>query len=409
MTKLSESQPYGGDDAYSAKITTDTNPASALIHAAGNLTKDFGEYKKHMDAKERRRQEEERRRQERLANKATRDAAKAEQDEQQRDAKAAKKQEQRRKRAADARALRKQIRAEADKEKQDAADAAKAEYRRKLSAGHIMESNYKFKYRELLLSLDSANIIELYKQGMVEDSVMSKMYKYGKSIDLHLQRFSGALVTAVRQKRFVSHTGMEMLLTASQKAMPGTTKKTDGPYRLLHPLFSPNAHTENNPVVIKLKHDAKNIISTNTVNSSNSHTYSGFTTESIIAHFDNILKATGVETMVYVTIDMYNKTYAKMTSSGEDLFGGRDEKRFDAEGNLIPWSKENQYTKTRDIDFPMFFFRNFAAIFEMFRRENMKLYNELESLMQQHGIQHDTNDKPDAGDEIEEDAAGEDR
>ncbi len=299
---ISESQPYGGDDAYSAKITTDTNPASAIIHAAGKLTRDFGEYKRKMEDKERRRKEEEDRRQQMLANREQRSkdreaAANAEKDKKDA-ARAAKKLQ----RAAEARALRKQIRAEGEKEKQDAADKERQEHQNKLASGYILEANYKFKYREFLLALNAEAIIGLNNESKIDPTVLPKMFKYGKSIETNFQRFSGALVTAVRQRRFMTHAGMNELPAAKQKKESGTSKTSDGPYRLLHPLFSPNVNAANNPIITNLKHSAKHIIASNSASAANAHNFSGFTPESIIAYFDNIIKASGVETMVYVTI-----------------------------------------------------------------------------------------------------------
>lgn len=395
---ISESQPYGGDDAYSAKITTDTNPASAIIHAAGKLTQDFGMYKKQMVEKERRWKEEEARRQKMLADREQRAKDREAAANADKDKKDAARTEKKLKRAAEARALRKQIRAESEKEKQDAADKERQDHQNKLAAGHIMEANYKFKYREFLLSLNAEAIIELNNESKIDPTVLPKMFKYGKSIETNFQRFSGALVTAVRQRRFKAHSGMNELLAAKQKKESGTSKTSDGPYRLLHPLFSPNGNVTNNPIITNLKHSAKHIIASNSASAANAHNFSGFTPESIIAYFDNIIKASGVETMVYVTIDLYNRTYEKLTTSGENMFGEKDPKRFDSEGNVIEWGDE--YSKQKDREFPLYFFRTFSTIFEAYRRENMSLYNHIEDIIHQHGIKMaDENDEPDYGGE----------
>ncbi len=80
------------------------------------------------------------------------------------------------------------------------------------------------------------------------------------------------------------------------------------------------------------------------------------------------------------------------------MFGEKDTKRFDTEGNLIEWGDD--YSKQKDREFPLYFFRTFAAIFEAYRRENMSLYNHIEDIIHQHGIKMtDDNAEPDYGGE----------
>ena len=186
---------------WDSKFLNNSKMISSLASKASTLVGNFNNFKqqrieaerKRKEAELKREREEREREAKRLAKKAQSDA-----DFQQREQEKMKRRIERKKNQAEAeRQARKEVR---DKKEKDRADerAAKAEnLRQKMADGHIMQINYKFKYRELLLSFASSKIEELFKEGKIEQEVLPKLFKYGKSIETLLQKYPGTLVTSI--------------------------------------------------------------------------------------------------------------------------------------------------------------------------------------------------------------------
>lgn len=394
MSKLQEDQS-GWDDKF---VNNQTSPVLKLTTAALNAAKRFSDYKKAeearlqkiKDAEAARTKAELDRAQKKADRQAEKDREYAEREELKRQRRQAKKQ----KALDDARAQRKENRDRREREKREDAANKAAELRDRMKDGHIMDINYKFKYRELLLTFASSTLQELYDSNKIEIDVLPKMFKYGKSIESLLQKYPGSLVTSIRQHKFNQHPGMQAL-TAKHK---GQNKSEDGPYRLIHPLFSPKRGASELVIKTLMSEYAKNVMFVDSGFGSigNSFANAGFSPQSCVWQFDQILKATGVGTVDYIVIGWYNSTYESVKNNGLTIRGTEDQHREFPENWDSPvddWGKTD-HTKELEMKFPLQFFTEFSEIFEMVRVENMKTYTKIEELIRHAGInyEHHEND-----------------
>ena len=385
---------------WDSKFLNNSKMISSLASKASTLVGNFNNFKQQRIEAERKRKEAELKREreaqereaKRLAKKAQSDA-----DFQQREQEKMRRRIERKKNQAEAeRQARKEVR---DKKEKDRADerAAKAEnLRQKMADGHIMQINYKFKYRELLLSFASSKIEELFKEGKIEQEVLPKLFKYGKSIETLLQKYPGTLVTSIRQNKFEQHPGM----VAINSKTKGQSGKEDGPYRLIHPLFSPKDQNNVEHTFFKslMSDYAEKVLFANTgegVNSvGDSHNF-GFSAETCVLNFNQILKATGVGTIDYIVIGWYNRTYNAVKNSGLNLDGvvdkNRSSRKIKASEPENDWGK-TEYTQKFESQFPIMFFTKFSEVFETVRIENMRLYSIIEELIRHAGLMIDHDD-----------------
>ena len=400
MTTLVEDK-----SGWESKFLDGAKPVTTLTSAASKLTNQFSAFKKAQIDKENKAREAEQRRidaekrnldaerereQKRKDQKAKQDAEYAEKERE----RLARRIERQKNRAEADRKARKDIRDKREQERAEEQKAKEEHLRQRMADGHIMQINYKFKYRELLLTFASSKVVQLYKDGKIDNDVLTKLFKYGKSIETLFQKYPGALVTSIRQHKFEQHPGMAALTSKSK----GTSGKDDGPYRLIHPLFGPkNVGSYENDFRKSLIADyAENQLFKSVTDSAhavgNPHGF-GFSPEECVLNFNQILKATGVGTIDYIVIGWYNRTYHAVKNKGATILGQDDPNRdhkldLDTEND---WGK-TEYTQKLEQEFPMHFFKEFTQVFELIRLENMRLYSVIEDLIRQAGILIDQDD-----------------
>ena len=96
-------------------------------------------------------------------------------------------------------------------------------------------------------------------------------------------------------------------MVAINSKAKGQTGKEDGPYRLIHPLFSPKDQNNVEHTFFKslMSDYAEKVLFANTGEGSHSvgdsHNF-GFSAETCVLNFNQILKATGVGTIDYIVI-----------------------------------------------------------------------------------------------------------
>lgn len=391
MAKLKEDRSGWEDSQFAQNIDFSKGPIGALTSGAKNLVDNFSKYKQsRLDAIKKQQEAEQKRKQaelEKAKKKADALAKKDAEDAENEARKAKKRLERKLARAQEARDDRKRVRDEREAERKRIQDEKDAEHRRKVNDGHILLSNFKFKYRQIILtfSAGSGKLRDLLDEGKIEPGVLAKMVKYGKAIDTMFQKFPGTLVTSIRQKKFIQHAGMMKLLSKSD----GSTKAEDGPYKLIHPLFTPKVgHSHLLVTKFQLSEYAQQNLETLSIGSDdvgNPNYGIGFSSESCIKHFDQILKATSVGTIDYIVVSWYYKTYNAITQHGKNMMGVDDPRLIGGRENDLDPVSSGDYIKEQDMAFPLRFFENFSDVFELIRMENLRLYTNIEELIRKHG------------------------
>lgn len=391
MAKLKEDRSGWEDSQFAQNIDFSKGPIGALTSGAKNLVDNFSKYKQsRLDAIKKQQEAEQKRKQaelEKAKKKADALAKKDAEDAENEARKAKKRLERKLARAQEARDDRKRARDEREAERKRIQDEKDAEHRRKVNDGHILLSNFKFKYRQIILtfSAGSGKLQDLLAEGKIEPGALAKMVKYGKAIDTMFQKFPGTLVTSIRQKKFVQHAGMRKLLSKSE----GSTKAEDGPYKLIHPLFTPRVgHSHLLVTKYQLIEFAENNLEHLSVGSDeigNPNYGIGFSASSCIKHFDQILKATSVGTIDYIVVSWYYKTYNAITEYGKNMMGVDDPRLMGGRENDLDPVSSGDYVKEQDMAFPLRFFENFSDVFELIRMENLRLYTTIEELIRKNG------------------------
>lgn len=397
MAKLKEDRSGWEDSQFAQNIDFSKGPIGALTSGAKNLVDNFSKYKQsRLDAIRKQQEAEQKRKQaelEKAKKKADALAKKDAEDAENEARKAKKRLERKLARAQEARDERKRARDEREAERKRIQDEKDAEHRRKVSDGHILLSNFKFKYRQIILtfSAGSGKLQELLNEGKIEPGALAKMVKYGKAIDTMFQKFPGTLVTSIRQKKFVQHAGMRKLLSKSE----GSTKAEDGPYKLIHPLFTPKVGDSHLLVTkFQLIEFAQQHLENLGITSDDfgNPTYGiGFSAGSCIKHFDQILKATSVGTIDYIVVSWYYKTYNAITQYGKNMMGVDDPRLIGGRENDLDPVSSGDYIKEQDMSFPLRFFQNFSDVFELIRMENLMLYTTIEEIIRKSGSSVDVN------------------
>lgn len=391
MAKLKEDRSGWEDSQFAQNIDFSKGPIGALTSGAKNLVDNFSKYKQsRLDAIKKQQEAEQKRKQaelEKAKKKADALAKKDAEDAENEARKAKKRLERKLARAQEARDDRKRARDEREAERKRIQDEKDAEHRRKVNDGHILLSNFKFKYRQIILtfSAGSGKLQDLLAEGKIEPGALAKMVKYGKAIDTMFQKFPGTLVTSIRQKKFVQHAGMRKLLSKSE----GSTKAEDGPYKMIHPLFTPRVgHSDLLVTKYQLIEFAEKNLESLSVGSDEvgSPNYGiGFSADSCIKHFDQILKSTSVGTIDYIVISWYYKTYNAITQYGKNMMGVDDPRLMGGRENDLDPVSSGDYIKDQDMAFPLRFFENFSDVFELVRMENLRLYTTIEELIRKNG------------------------
>lgn len=300
-------------------------------------------------------------------------------------------------RARQAREIRKKIRDENEAEKRKEKEDKEQSIQDKIKDGHILDSNYKFRYREIVISLSAKEIKQMFDAGKIEKPILLKMFKYGKSLEKMFQDFPGALVSAIRQKRFHQHPGMIKLLKGSGGR---GSASNDGPYKIIHPLFSPKNAGFGAEYINKaeLKQTAERLLKDFMSVEPASDKIVGFADEAVVVEFNHMLKMNGAETMLYHCIAWYNSTYFSLKHDKKTITGGEDGAREVEEGHE-DWGA-TEHTRVLEDGYPVKFFTLFSEFFELFRLENMKVYSVLEELIRTHGAVEDDKNIDDEFDQL---------
>lgn len=289
-------------------------------------------------------------------------------------------------RARQAREIRKQIRDENEADKRKEKEDKEKSIQDKIADGHILDSNFKFKYREIVVALRANEVKQMFDDGKIEKPILLKMFKYGKSLEKMFQDFPGTLVTAIRQKRFNQHPGMVKLLKGSGGR---GSASNDGPYKIIHPLFSPKNSGFGAEYINKaeLKQTAERLLKDFMSVEPASDKIVGFADEAVVVEFNHMLKMNGAETMLYHCIAWYNSTYFSLKHDKRTITGGDDGAREVEEGH-DDWGA-TEHTRKLEDGYPLKFFTLFSEFFELYRLENMKVYSVLEELIRKHGSVED--------------------
>ncbi len=393
MTKLKEDQS-GWDGEFVKKIDDKSSMLGMLTNGASKLTGDFAKYKKDYLDKLKKEKEAEAKAAQKAKDAAKAKADKEAQAELDKDKKEAAKREKRLARLAqareDARQQRKIIRDEKEAEERAEAKAKADRLAQKVKDGHILPENYKYKYRELLLTNSALTIVDLYEAGKIDVTVLPKMFKYGKSIETMFQRYPGTLVSSIRQGKFYRHKGMQKLIGNSEVG-----SKSDGPYKIIHPMFSPKDLDRDSELKIRRMlmndyardHLFRDSFSSPTTGDDVVSGF-GFSGASSANHFNQILKATGVGGIDHIVIGWYFRTYHHVIEGGKTIHGAEDPKRSMHTASLT--AEDNTYINDLENSFPIQFFTEFSGLFELVLMENLRLYNLIDDLIRRAGMIHDT-------------------
>jgi hypothetical protein len=191
-------------------------------------------------------------------------------------------------------------------------------------------------------------------------------------------------------------------------AAGGKSSSNDGPYKLIHALFTSKLGTSAALEIDRSRHidpekkipdpskgtslpDRATTMFKSALPTALGSNVIGFNYDAAIIQFYHMMSLNNAETMLYHCISWYNATYHGIKHDKLTFTGGTDAKR-EVEDGFEDWGA-TPHTRTLEDKFPELFFHHFATFFETFRVENMELYAKLQEIIRTHGVVED-DDKP---------------